>query len=102
MRAVTSQVVAVILAVSIPAGAMAPGPSEVPTVAIEGGNYPIGSVDGPASARPPHRVTLDPFLIDVYEVTSAEQFPPLSPASKQYLSDRPSRQLEGDGISATA
>jgi iron(II)-dependent oxidoreductase len=41
-------------------------------VAIEGGSYPIGSADGSASTRPPHRVTLDPFLIDVYEMTNAQ------------------------------
>ncbi len=47
-------------------------PDEPSMVLIEGGSYPIGSADGPASARPPHRVTLDPFLIDVYEVTNAQ------------------------------
>ena len=41
-------------------------------VAIEGGSYPIGSAQGSASTRPPHRVTLDPFLIDVYEMTNAQ------------------------------
>ncbi len=41
-------------------------------VAIEGGSYPIGSADGSASTRPPHRVTLNPFLIDVYEMTNAQ------------------------------
>ena len=45
---------------------------EVPLmVLIESGSYPIGSADGPASTRPPHSVTLDPFLIDVYEVSRA-------------------------------
>ena len=71
MRAMTFEVIAIILVVSIPAVAMAQGPFEVPMVAFEGGSYPIGSADGPASTRPPHRVTLDPFLIDVYEVTNA-------------------------------
>ncbi len=47
-------------------------PYEPSMVLIEGGNYPIGSADGSASARPPHRVTLDPFLVDVYEVTNAQ------------------------------
>ena len=41
-------------------------------VAIEGGIYLIGSADGSASARPPQSVTLDPFLIDVYETTNAQ------------------------------
>ena len=72
MRAVTSEVVAAILAVSIPAIAMAQGPLEAPMVAIKGDSYPIGSADGPVSTRLPHRVTLDPFLIDVYEVTNAQ------------------------------
>jgi len=47
-------------------------PDKPSMVLIEGGSYPIGSADGPASARPPHRVTLDPFLVDVYEVTNAQ------------------------------
>ena len=46
-------------------------PYEPSMVLIEGGSYPIGSAEGSASARPPHRVTLDPFLVDVYEVTNA-------------------------------
>lgn len=41
-------------------------------VAIEGGSYSIGSADGSASARPPHSVTLEPFLIDIYETTNAQ------------------------------
>ena len=45
------------------------GPSMVP---IEGGSYPIGSADGFASTRPAHSVTLDSFLIDVYEVTNLQ------------------------------
>ena len=72
MRGVTSEFVAAILAVFIPAVAMAQRPLEVPMVAIEGGSYPIGSADGPASTGPLHRVTLDPFLIDVHEVTNAQ------------------------------
>ncbi len=47
-------------------------PIETSMALIEGGSYPIGSADGSASARPPHRVTLDPFLVDVYEVTNAQ------------------------------
>ena len=72
MRTLTSEVVTVIFAVSIQAVAMAQGPLEAPMVAIEGGSYPIGSADGPASTGPLHRVTLDPFLIDAYEVTNAQ------------------------------
>ncbi len=47
-------------------------PYEPSMVLIEGGSYPIGSAAGSASARPPHRITLDPFLVDVYEVTNAQ------------------------------
>ncbi len=72
MRALTSDVVAVFFAVSIPVVAMAQGPLETPMVAIDGGSYLIGSADGPVSTGPLHRVTLDPFLIDVYEVTNAQ------------------------------
>ena len=72
MRAVTSEFVAAILAVFIPAVAIAERPLEVPMVAIEGGSYPIGSADASASTRPLHRVMLDPFLIDVYEMTNAQ------------------------------
>jgi len=72
MRAVRSVLFATILAVSIPIIAMAQAPSEPSIVLIEGGSYPIGSPDGRASARPRHRVTLDPFLIDAYEVTNAQ------------------------------
>ncbi len=72
MRAVRSVFFATILAVSIPAIAMALAPLEPSMVLIEGGSYPIGSADGRESTRPPHSVTLDPFLIDVYEVTNAQ------------------------------
>lgn len=41
-------------------------------VPIAGGSYPIGSDDGPPSARPAHKVVLEPFLIDAFEVTNAE------------------------------
>jgi len=40
-------------------------------VAIPGGDYPIGTAAGGRSARPPHRVALEPFLIDAVEVTNA-------------------------------
>jgi formylglycine-generating enzyme required for sulfatase activity len=33
-------------------------------VRIEGGEYVIGSDDGPSDARPVHSVTLAPFLIE--------------------------------------
>ncbi len=72
MRAVTWQAVVALFAVSAPSVAAAQGPMEVPMVAIEGGSYPIGSAKGSASARSPHRVELDSFLIDAFEVTNAQ------------------------------
>ncbi len=72
MRVVTSEFVAAILVVFIPVVAVAQGSLNVSMVAIEGGSYPIGSADGSSSTRPPHRVRLDPFLIDVYEVTNGQ------------------------------
>ena len=45
MRVMTSEFVAAILAVSIPAVAMAQGPLEVPMVAIEGGSFPMYEAD---------------------------------------------------------
>ncbi len=72
MRAMKFEVFVIVLTVSIPAVAMAQGALDVPKVAIEGGSYPIGSAEGPASTRPPHRVRLARFLIDVYEVTNAQ------------------------------
>ena len=72
MRAVTSEFIAAILAIFIPAVAIAERPLEVPMVAIEGGSYPIGSADASASTRPLHRVMLDPFLFDVYKMTNAQ------------------------------
>ncbi len=67
IRAATA--VALVAAVS---GARAQAPDQPPMVEIAGGNYPIGSADGGPSARPAHRVTLAPFLIDAYEVTNAQ------------------------------
>ncbi len=64
--------VTVAFATFSPVCAAGEAPHEPSMVLIEGGSYPIGSADGPASARPPHRVALDPFLVDVYEVTNAQ------------------------------
>ncbi len=68
MRAM-GMAVAVALAAFNSVGVAAEAP---PMEEIEGGSYPIGSPDGRASAKPRHRVTLDPFLIDAYEVTNAQ------------------------------
>jgi iron(II)-dependent oxidoreductase len=50
------------------------GPAGAPDrmVRIPGGPYPIGSDQGREDERPAHRVTLDPFSIDRYEVTNGE------------------------------
>lgn len=57
---------------SLGAPTVAAVPLEPEMVEIKGGSYPIGSDDGPRSARPLHSITLEPFLIDVYEVTNAQ------------------------------
>ncbi len=66
-----SAAIVAVFAVSIAAGAAAEAPPTPPMVLIEGGAYPIGSDDGRASAKPRHAVSLEPFLIDAYEVTNA-------------------------------
>lgn len=40
-------------------------------VEIPGGMYPIGSDGGDVSAQPEHRVWVDPFRMDAFEVTNA-------------------------------
>jgi formylglycine-generating enzyme required for sulfatase activity len=39
---------------------------------VHGGTYTIGSDAGDSDERPVHRVVLDPFYVDIYEVTNAE------------------------------
>ncbi len=39
---------------------------------ITGGAFTMGRDGGNADERPAHGVTLDPFLIDIYEVTNAQ------------------------------
>ena len=96
MRAMKSEVFAIILAVSIPAVAMAQGALEIPMVAIEGGSYPIGSAEGPASTRPAHRVRLTPFLIDVHEVTNAQFAAFLNTLEVKAKRDVPAGELSSD------
>ena len=72
MAAMDRAVMAAALAASMSLGAAAQGPLEPPMVEIEGGSYVIGSHDGRESAKPRHTVTLEPFLIDAYEVTNAQ------------------------------
>ena len=43
-----------------------------PLVQIPGGDYPIGSDDGPPEERPRHTVTLEPFWIGQFPVTNVE------------------------------
>ena len=52
-----------------------PDPTGAPPdgmVLVPGGTYTIGSDDGAPDEQPVHRVVLDPFYIDRYEVTNAE------------------------------
>jgi len=64
--------VTVVFATFSPVCAAGEVPDDTSMVLIEGGSYPIGSAEGPASAQPPHRVDLDPFLVDIHEVTNAQ------------------------------
>ncbi|HTL05729.1 MAG TPA: bifunctional serine/threonine-protein kinase/formylglycine-generating enzyme family protein, partial [Gemmatimonadales bacterium] len=47
-------------------------PVDPDMVLIKGGDYTIGSDQGPSSARPAHQVSLRPFGIDIREVTVGE------------------------------
>lgn len=66
-------VVAIVLTLAAPppAGAVTVG-ARADMVAIPGGSYPVGAVDGRRDARPVHAVTLAPFHIDRFEVTNAD------------------------------
>jgi formylglycine-generating enzyme required for sulfatase activity len=48
------------------------GPAPAGMVLVHGGTYAVGSEDGDPDERPVHRVVLDPYYIDRYEVTNAE------------------------------
>jgi len=92
-RAPAGLALAIILAGAIPAGmatarAYPPGPpttqrmepqqaprsaqAQDSMIALPGGRYPLGHPEARASARPAHKVTLDPFAIDRTEVTNAQ------------------------------
>ena len=45
------------------------GRDGAPMVFIASGPFTMGSNDGPPNERPEHTVTLDPYYIDMYEVT---------------------------------
>ncbi len=90
--------VTVVFATFSPVSAAGEVPFEPSMVLIEGGSYPIGSDDGAASARPPHRVSLDPFLIDVYEVTNAQFAAFLSTLEMTAKSDVRAGELRPDDV----
>lgn len=73
-----------------------PDPFEAPMVLIPGGEYTVGSdwrgtrqKETPQWYEPPHTVEVDPFMIDVYEVTF-EQF------LRFDLADDKDYKIEGD------
>ncbi len=71
MRTWSHAAAALLMGLAFPNGAVAQAPPQPEMIGIAGGAYPIGSNDGPASSRPGHRVTLEAFSIDAYEVTNA-------------------------------
>ncbi len=73
-------------------------PYEPSMVLIDGGSYPIGSVDGSASTRPAHRVTLDPFLVDATEVTNAQFAAFLNTLYLVAMSDVAAGELRPDDV----
>lgn len=98
MRVLNGHVLALALLLSAPGVAVAQDAPEGPMVAIEGGNYPIGSAEGPPSARPPHRVALAPFLIDAYEVTNAQFAVFLDTLKITVRRDRPAGELRPEDV----
>jgi len=68
-------------------------------VAIPGGVYPIGADAADADARPAHRVTLAPFLIDAREVTNAEFAAFLNTLDVTAARDVPAGELSPDDVS---
>lgn len=54
-----------------PSDGLAPGIDGAPMVRVPAGEFLMGSNDGGADEKPPHRVFLDTFAIDTYEVTNA-------------------------------
>ena len=71
MRALIMAAITVIIVNTVPRAPVADPAGEPSMVRIAGGSYPMGSASGRKSAKPPHRVTLRPFLIDAHEVTNA-------------------------------
>lgn len=67
-------------------------------VLIEGGGYPIGADDRAKSARPAHRVALDPFLIDVTEVTNAQFAAFLNSLDVETMRDVAAGELEPEDV----
>lgn len=54
-----------------PPGTLTPGIDGAPMVLVPGGEFLMGSDDGNDDEKPPHRVYLDTFALDTYEVTNA-------------------------------
>jgi formylglycine-generating enzyme required for sulfatase activity len=51
----------------------ADGPSPPPRMAyVAGGDFMMGNAGGDEYERPPHKVTVQPFFVDLYEVTCEE------------------------------
>jgi iron(II)-dependent oxidoreductase len=72
-------------------------------VLIPGGSYPIGSQAGPRDAQPEHRVRIDSFLVDRFEVTNAHFAEFLNTLSVRPLRDaRAGRVRPGDLSGADA
>ena len=77
------------LMLAVAMGATVQANQEYDMVRIVGGTYTIGTADGPPDTRPAHVVTLEPFLIDRFEVTNAEFAEFLNTLEVEVLSDAP-------------
>ena len=71
MRSAAARFIALALAAGAACG-LAQAQEKSGMARVAGGTYTLGSPGGPPDARPAHAVTLEPFLIDRFEVTNAE------------------------------
>lgn len=83
-------------------GVPSPLPSETPTIRIEGGNYALGSETSRSDAQPVHTVTLEPFLIDRYEVTVAQFAIYLNSLDLTPIQDAPAGRVGSEDLPADA
>lgn len=67
--------------------------SGIEMVALPGGEFMMGSSDGPAEQQPVHKVTLTPFLIDKYAVTH-EMFAKVQLPDPSHWQDNPRGPVE--------